>query len=412
MKFWTTIVLFAWALPVFAENLETPADLPPTTAARQWIEQDPAVREARSARLSSGHTAAMLTASPSEWTTRVAAQRRSFDNGGPDSNEWHVQLERSIRLGAKADIDRQLGEAELAIADARVGEAIHESARLLLDLWIGGLAAGQADKLLQEQLVFAQANLRAVERRKKAGDASSLDVGLAATDLAGVERQASLASTTLAKARAKLRVRFPGAPLPVQALGDPKPLAEAEGQWLHRVLEAADPLHIAEGQLRKAELAAARATADRVPDPTLGIFAASEAFHRERIVGVSISMPLGGTYRSARVRQSLQEVEVARGAMERHRRELEAEVAETYADATGNLARWRMAEQGATTAGESTRLTQRAYALGEADLQSLLLARRQSLDAARTALEARADAQRSHYRLFVDAHLIWDLALE
>ncbi|REN19571.1 TolC family protein, partial [Mycobacterium tuberculosis] len=58
------------------------------------------------------------------------------------------------------------------------------------------------------------------------------------------------------------------------------------------------------------------------------------------------------------------------------------------------------------------RLTQRAYALGEADLQSLLLARRQFLEASRSALEARADALRANYRLLVDAHLIWDLALE
>lgn len=412
MNFWTAISLVAWALPVFADNLETPADLPPTAAARQWMEQDPAVQEARSAHLASGHTAAMLKASPNEWTTRVAAQRRSFDSGGPDSNEWQVQLERAIRIGGKTDIDRQLGEAELAITEAGVGEAIHESARLLLDLWIDGLAATQVDRLLQEQLAFAQANLRAVERRKKAGDASSLDVGVAATDLAEVERQASQAGTTLAKARAKLRVRFPGAQLPAQALGDPKPPAEAESQWLQRVLEAADPLRIAKGQLRKAELVAAHASAERTPDPTFGIFAASEAFHRERIVGVSISMPLGGTYRNERMRQTLQQVEVARAAVERQRRELEVQVAESYADATGNFARWRTAEQGATATGENARLTQRAYTLGEADLQSLLLARRQSLDAARAALEARADALRASYRLLVDAHLIWDLAIE
>ena len=53
---------------------------------------------------------------------------------------------------------------------------------------------------------------------------------------------------------------------------------------------------------------------------------------------------------------------------------------------------------------------QRAYALGEADLQSLLLVRRQSLDGARAALDARVEALRSNYRLLIDARLIWDLA--
>ena len=56
------------------------------------------------------------------------------------------------------------------------------------------------------------------------------------------------------------------------------------------------------------------------------------------------------------------------------------------------------------------RLTQRAYTLGEVDLQSLLLVRRQSLEALRAAGEARADALRWNYRLLIDAHLIWNHA--
>jgi outer membrane protein TolC len=412
MKLWTGIAMIAWALPVFAENQATPPDLPSTVAARQWIEQDPAVQEARSALLAAGHTAAMLATSPNEWTTRLSVQRRNYDTGGPASNEWNAQLERPIRINGKADLDRQLGETERVIARAKLSEAVREAARSLLDLWVDGLAAAQAQKLFQAQQAFAQANLRAVESRKKAGDASALDVSVAAADFADVERQASSAASNLAKARAKLRVRFPGAQLPAQSMADPLPAGGTESQWLRRVLDAAAPLRNAEGQLRKAELAASRASADRVPDPTVGVFAASEAFRKERIVGVSISIPLSGTYRHERMQQALQEVEVARAAVERQRRELEAAVAETYADATGNLARWQLAERGATATGESARLTQRAYALGEAELQSLLLARRQFLEASRAALEARADALRANYRLLVDAQLIWDLARE
>ncbi len=62
MKLWTGIALIAWALPVLAENRQTPPDLPPTPLARQWIEQDPAVQEARSALLAAGHGANMLAA--------------------------------------------------------------------------------------------------------------------------------------------------------------------------------------------------------------------------------------------------------------------------------------------------------------------------------------------------------------
>jgi hypothetical protein len=53
---------------------------------------------------------------------------------------------------------------------------------------------------------------------------------------------------------------------------------------------------------------------------------------------------------------------------------------------------------------------QRAYTLGEAELQALLLARRQATAATTSALQARVAALKAYYGLLVDAHLIWDLA--
>ncbi|MEO7938582.1 MAG: TolC family protein, partial [Burkholderiaceae bacterium] len=311
MKAWIWIALGAWVLPAWAQSLPAPVDLPSAASARQWMEQDPGVQAARSALAAAGHTANMLTVSPYEWTTRLTAQRRSFERGS-SSKEWHAQLERPIRIGGKAALDRQLGDVELEIAIAAVGEAVHESARLLLELWIDGLAAAQAEKLLSGQLAFAQANLSAVKRRKKAGDASALEVSVASADLSDVQRQAELAKSTLDKARAKLRIRFAGVQLPEQVMADPLPPAYPEAHWLQRVLDTADPLKVALGQLRRAELTASRTSADRLPDPTVGVFAASEGFRTEQIVGVSISIPLGGTYRKERMLRALQEAEVAR----------------------------------------------------------------------------------------------------
>ncbi len=407
---------------VQAQDLPTPKDLPTTAQAIAWLDKDPSVVEARSALAAAGHAGNALAAGPHEWTARATTQRRSYrdsaggatsgGNAGGNSQEWSAGLERSIRIGGKAGLDRQLGDVGVEIAQARVGEARHEAARALADLWLGWLAAGRAHELFKEQLSFAEANLRAVDVRKRAGDASALDVSIAQTDLADVQRQASQAGSTLAKARAKLHGRFPEAPLdvPPTALADPADPAQSEAQWRARIVAEADPIKIAEGQLRKAELSASRAKADRIPDPTVGVFTASEAFRNERVVGVSISIPLGGAYRERRMHQSLQEIEVARAALDRERRETETEVAETYLDAIGSTERWRLSEQGAAAARHSAWLMQRAYTLGEADLQSLLLVRRQSLDASRAALEARAEALRWNHRLMVDAHLIWDLA--
>lgn len=92
------------------------------------------------------------------------------------------------------------------------------------------------------------------------------------------------------------------------------------------------------------------------------------------------------------------------------RRDVELEAAQTYADATGSLERWQIAGEAARLSGDSARLMQRAYSLGEADLQALLLARRQATGAARAALQAQGEAVRWEMRLLIDAHLIWDLA--
>jgi hypothetical protein len=63
-------------------------------------------------------------------------------------------------------------------------------------------------------------------------------------------------------------------------------------------------------------------------------------------------------------------------------------------------------------ARENARLGQRGYALGEGDLQSLLLLRRQSVDAVGASLSSRIEALKARNRLLVDAHLIWGLADE
>ena len=391
-----------------AQGRPTPPDLPPTELARASIEQDPAVVEARRALAASTHGAAALRAGPHEWTTKLSAQRRRLDNAGT-SSEWAAGLERTIRIGGKAQIDSQLGDTELLIGHARIGEARHEAARLLADLWLDTLATSRQRELWAEQLGFAQTSHQAVEKRRKAGDASLLDLNTARADLIEVQRQLSAATTAEAKAKAKLAVRFPTLKYEPKPLTEPAALDHGLPQWRERILAESDPIKAAEGLLRRAELSADRARADRIPDPTVGVYTASEAFRSERVVGLSLSIPLSGSYRSERMQQALQEAETARARLERQKRDVEAEIVEAFVEANGALDRWRLASQGLSTTRESARLTQRAYTLGEADLQTLLLARRQALDASAAAEQARVEGLRWHYRLLIDAHLIWAL---
>lgn len=384
-------------------------DLPPTPLATAWIDQDLSVVQARSALAAAGHAGAAIALSPHEWTTRMQSHQRAYRDATPTSREWLAQVERPLRVNGKAGLDRTLGELEVSVARARFGEARHESARALADLWLDVIASGLHLSLAQEQVAFAQGNLEAVAKRQRAGDASSLELNVARADLGEAQRQASLAASQQARAQARLAGRFPGAQPPRAALSEPAAPSQPLAWWVERVLAEAEPLKAAEAMMRRARAAADRAGADRVADPTVGVFTASEASRNERIVGVSLSIPLAGDYRRERAQQALREADVARAEADRLRREITTEVTQAHADAVAGVDRWRLAERVAEAATANARLMQRAYALGEADLQALLLARRQSVEAARAALEARAEALRARHRLLVDAHLVWDL---
>ena len=195
-------------------------------------------------------------------------------------------------------------------------------------------------------------------------------------------------------------------------MSEPVELEWGEAQWRERVLAESDTLRIMQESLKRAELTAERARADRIPDPTVGVFTASEARRSERIVGVSVSIPLGGTYRRETMREALKQVDVTRAELERQRKEIELATAEIFNDARAAPGRWRLAEQSTQIAKENARLGQRGYGLGEGDLQSLLLLRRQSVAAASASLSARVEALKARNRLLVDAHLIWGLADE
>jgi cobalt-zinc-cadmium efflux system outer membrane protein len=408
MKLWIAVAGFVLAAPLYAAGSTEPVDLPSAEQARVAIDQDPAVNQARHAVQAATHSAAMLAASPYEWTAGATAQRRRIDGGGT-SDEWNLQLERTIRIGGKAGLDRDLGDAGLQQAKAQLGAARNESAGQLLDLWLDWLTARQARELLAEQVKFAETNAGAVDKRRKAGDASMLDLNVAKGDLAEVQRQANTAAAAEAKAQATLRVRFPQLPLEARPLSEPMPLERDEAQWRAMIKENSDMLQAAQLTLKKAELTAARTRADRMPDPTVGVFTASEGAGSERIVGLSLSIPLGGTYRNQSAKEALQQVEVSRAGMEKQIRDLDVLVAILVSDATSSFTGWQSAEQSAAAARDSARLTQRAFSLGEADLQTLILVRRQSVDAANAAVAARADALRARYRLLIQSRLLWAL---
>ncbi len=385
-----------------------PPGLLPADIARPLLEQDLVVAAARAGMGLASQEADILDKSPYEWIARAAGQQRRVADGSR-FKEWNVGVEQTIRLPAKAIADRNLGQATIDESHARYAEALHESARDLIALWVDWLAAERARELADGSLQSTQASIAAVEKRVRAGDASKLDLSIARAELAEQRRLENDAKTQVVVTWSRLSTRFPGVKRQLLALPVALPIEEKDAFWRDRMLAESDQLKIAQTKVRMAQAQAERLGAEKTPDPTLGVYTASEGGNGERITGIMISIPIPGSVRATRSAKALAAVEVSRLEVELKKRQLEAEMASAVATAQGAYDSLQIANEGVVATQESSGLTQRAYALGEADLQTLLLSRRQSTAAMHAALQAQVTALKTYYGLLVDAHLIWNL---
>ncbi|MCP3656833.1 TolC family protein [Herbaspirillum huttiense] len=404
-------LLTALFLPLFAQAQSSPGipDGPiPALVARPLLEQDPSVAAARATLDAARRESNILDASPYEWTARATGQRRRVENEA-NSNEWNVALERTIRLPAKASADRKLGQATVDEAEARYGEAMHEAARDLLELWMAWLQANANYELSKSMQQFAVENLSAVQKRAKAGDAAKLDVSLAQSELAEQRRQTNEAKLGASLTWTQLHSRFPGFDGQFSNFPNISALAQDSGYLQARIREQSDRFKAAEAAWRSADAQAQRSRAERTPDPTLGVFSGSEARGRERLVGVSISIPIPSGSRSERAIQATHVAEAKRQELEAIRRQIGAEIDSSIITVQSNYDGMLLAEESANSMRENARLMQRAYLLGEGDLQGLLLTQRQAATAQQGALGAKTSAIRSYYQLLIDSHLIWGL---
>ncbi|MGE3541495.1 MAG: TolC family protein [Candidatus Tectimicrobiota bacterium] len=410
------LTAFAGAL-ASADEFPTPADLPSTIEARKILAQDPHVMAAQARRGIATTESQQLRSSHYQWSVRLAGQQRRYESGasstGGRSDEWNAELQRPFRLPGKASVDRRIGEAGLAEAEAGIGEATHEAARSLASLWLDWTGANARLQLMQQQEKLAQEDLDALTKRLKAGDAARMDKGIAVAAKATARRAVIEAETDVAETRARLETHFPGIDLQTPpALAAPVLLEGDLAQWQERIQQHSDPIRMARARVEKAKQEADRASSDKLPDPTLGVYTAAEAFGNERIIGLSISMPLPGRYRSLAAQKAAQSVALEEQALENENRELMAAINASHAVAQGRYHAWQAAEEAAVEIRSSADTMAQAYALGETGLQSLLLARRQRVDAEVALLDARLNALRANYLLLIDGHYLWDLAHE
>lgn len=406
------LALLVLSLPALTQaGAASAPDLPPETQALAALRSSPLVdaagehieaQEARARRLAAGFH---------EWTLSVGEQtRRVRSTPGGTYTEWDVGLERALRLPGKRDLDIQLGTAGITAAQIGRGDALHEAGRGLLAGWFEWLREQAAAAQWQQQRDSLARQARVVGRRVELGDAPRLERLQADAALAQASAQLAQAEGRARVAAERLRRHYPALALPgsVPEIA-PDALEGSADSWIEAVLQHNHELGLARAESARARISANRSDAERRPDPSIGVRMARERSGEERLLGVSLSIPLPGEGRRADSDAALADARASAHREAGVRRRVEAEAAAQYQRAVSARAGWHSQQSAAEALAGSADLMERAWQLGEGSLADTLAARRLAHEARLAAQLARLEASEARYRLLLDAHQLWAL---
>ena len=348
-----------------------------------------------------------LRAGNYEWTVGFTGQRRT-DPLGPTYTEEAYELSRSLRLWGKAGLDRDLGKQTQAVGEYAYSDNWHEASRMLLAGWFDWLRAQRGLRILQEQAALLQQQLSIVQSRVRAGDAPRVEEALAQTEIDRQSASIAMAERHEQEVRLQLQRSFPDLNLKEPtSLDTPELLAGSDEDWLRRILADNHEIALAEGQQEQARLAAQRVGRDRMPDPTVGVRYSDNFDGNRRVVGLIVSIPLGGPGRSAAYAAALGEASVAVQKVRDVRLKVESDARRAALAMRSTHLQWQQLQQVALQSRTSAETMAKGYSLSEFTITELVTARRQSLDAALAAATAQLDALEAIARLQLDAHEIW-----
>jgi len=397
------------ATPVFAAEADL-QDLPPAAQVEAALGQHISVLTAETGVMVEQTNQRKWNSGNYEFNVRAGSAQRSIASTGQVLREWDVAVERPLRLFNKVSLDSDIGAEGVTRAEFALGDARHEAGRLLLHLWFNWQREQAQVSQWQQQLEILRQQVGITEKRMRAGDAPKMELNQAqaAAAQAGVSLQQ--ASMRAQLAASELMRPFPELVLPAQpTLAVPQPIEHDLNYWQALVFADNHELGMVQSDSRFQQLLAQRNSADRVPDPTVGLRYSSEKEGEEKLAGVYVSVPISFGLRGANADIARQHADIARHREAATRRRLEGDVYAAYTQAINNYLIWQQAQEAARSVRENAELVARAYSLGESSLTDSLTARRMALESSLAATVAQLDSNEARYRLLLDAHLLWPL---
>lgn len=402
-------LIYLLLLPLTAFAADFP-DLPPAAQVTQALRAYPLVRTAEASLRAEAANRDRLVAGPHEFALKLASQRRNERTADMSTRDHEIGIERAIRLPGKSARDAEIGAAGVTQAKFALGDALHESARLLLKSWFDWLREGAAARDWAAQVAVLRTQHAAILKKVGAGETAKLEALLSEAQLVQAEAQQMQAQGRRERAASELTQHFPGINLPETLVASaPQLLADTPAQWRERILAHNHELAVARTAARRGTLLAQQLDAERLPDPTLGLKLASERDGQERVIGLQVTIPLPGAARTASARAGTAEADAAYAREALALARVEAEARRTISLAQGSHATWLRLVDVAVRMEDNARLLEKAWRLGEGQFGELQNARRQAIEARLAATQAQLDANEARYRLLLDAHELWPL---
>ncbi len=386
--------------------------LPSTAQVATVLQSSPMIQAARARQDAQLQRARGLEAGAGEWALRLNQQQRRARDPLERFAETTIGLERPVRLWGKAGLDAGIAEQDRVLARIGLADAMHEASRQLLAQWFGVLRARLDADSTERELQLARELDRQARVRLRQGDISQLDARLAEAELQRSEAAVRLTQAELARSSAHLQRLYPGLPEPRWPQGDSQDLAlpeQALEAALQDFLAQQHELKLLRAEARRQQQLTERIERDRWPDPTLGLYTARERAGAEQLVGLSVAMPLSGTYRESQARAALAEARMAEDQVRQLERQLSAEFEARWLLLTQQQQALAALSAAASTQRQAADKSLTAYSLGEHSMTELIQNRRLANEQQLASERLRLDWLHNRARIELDAHRLWDL---
>ncbi|HEY1059701.1 MAG TPA: TolC family protein [Limnobacter sp.] len=398
------------------------AVLPPLAIGKQAIEQSLTHQSGLQDAKMQEAEAQLRAVGEHEWTVNAATRQRRFRMDGTRANDYEVGVSRGLRLPGKVTLDNRLSEQHRALADTLAEDSWHEASRLMVNRV---LECRKAAQLLAISTVNVKAQTVFVNQqtqRVKQGDIPAIELMHSENELQRMRKDEQAARIQLLQLRAALETDFPtlaatspGAlnePCSDQTLSTPWPDISPTSQaaLIARLQSENHALRLLEQQAQLAKLTSERSRLDEHADPTVGLSVTTEQSNLERILGVQVSIPIGGAARQSRT--ALAQAQSQRLSLEalQLRRNVANSARLALAQYEALRAQYALAQASLHTQELLVEKRLRGYTQGEVTHTDLNLAQQALNIARREAVESQFALDTQGTLLMIDAH--WLLQMD